>query len=78
MSESFDASETVRGIGQRGPDKQPREFNPKSLYNLKQYRIPENIPVKTNWNYVLIVVLIVIFIAILCVIITKKLSSDIT
>jgi len=71
MSESFDASETVRGIGQRGPDKQPREFNPKSLSNLKQYQIPENISTKTNWNYVLIVTLIIVFIAILGVIIWK-------
>ncbi len=72
MSESFDG-ESEKYVGQRGPDKQPREFNPKSLSNLKQYRIHENISTKTNWNYVLIVV----FIAILGVIITKKLSSDI-
>jgi len=76
MSESLDG-ESEKYVGQRGPDKQPREFNPKSLYNLKQYRIPENIPVTSNWNYVLIVALIVVFIAILGVIITKKLSSDI-
>lgn len=77
MSEFLDG-ESEKYVGQRGPDKQPRKFNPKSLSNLKQYKIPENIPVKTNWNYVLIVVLIVIFIAILGAIITKKLSSDIT
>jgi len=76
MSESLDG-ESEKYVGQRGPDKQPREFNPKSLYNLKQYKIPENIPVKLNWNYVLIVALIVVFIAVLGVIITKKLSSDI-
>jgi len=70
MSESLDG-ESEKYVGQRGPDKQPREFNPKSLYNLKQYKIPENIPVTSNWNYVLIVVLIVIFIAILGVIIWK-------
>ncbi|MFY9301278.1 MAG: hypothetical protein WAO91_08835 [Candidatus Nitrosotenuis sp.] len=35
----FDISEkTERGIGQRGTDKEPREFNPKSLLNLKQYQ----------------------------------------
>jgi len=66
MSESLDG-ESEKYVGQRGPDKQPREFNPKSLSNLKQYRIPENLPVKINWNYVLIVV----FIAILGVIIWK-------
>lgn len=77
MSESLDV-ESEKYVGQRGPDKQPREFNPKSLLNLKQYKIPENLPVKTNWNYVLVVVLIVIFIAILGVIITKKLPSYIT
>jgi hypothetical protein len=27
-----------RGIGERGPDKQPRDFNPKSLFNLKQFQ----------------------------------------
>jgi len=75
MSESL---ESEKYVGQRGPDKQPREFNPKSLYNLKQYKIPENLPVKTNWNYVLIVVFAVIFIAILSMIIHKKLSTDIT
>jgi len=41
-------------VGQRGPDKQPREFNPKSLSNLKQYQIPENISTKINPNYLLI------------------------
>lgn len=76
MSESLDG-ESEKYVGQRGPDKQPREFNPKSLYNLKQYTIPVNIPVTSNWNYVLIVALIVVFIAILSVIIAKKLSSDI-
>ena len=42
-------------VGQRGPDKQPREFNPKSLSNLKQFQISEKIPLTINWNYVLIV-----------------------
>ena len=60
MSESFDVSETQREIGQRGPDKQPREFNPKSLSNLKQYQISENIPAKANWKYVMIAVFILL------------------
>jgi hypothetical protein len=29
-----------RYIGQRGPDKEQREFNPKSLLNLKQFQKP--------------------------------------
>ena len=59
MSESFDASETVRGIGQRGPDKQPREFNPKSLYNLKQFQ--ESIPeVNSNFNWLKIGIVLVL------------------
>jgi len=44
MSKSLDG-ESEKYVGQRGPDKQQREFNPKSLYNLKQYQIPD-IPVK--------------------------------
>jgi len=56
MSESFDVSETQREIGQRGPDKQPREFNPKSLSNLKQYQITENIQTRITWNYLIIAV----------------------
>jgi hypothetical protein len=29
-----------RGIGERGPDKEKRDFNPKSLSNLKQFQKP--------------------------------------
>ena len=68
MSESL---ESEKYVGERGPDKVPREFNPKSLYNLKQYKIPENIPDKSNLNYLLIAVFVVIFIAILGMIIWK-------
>jgi len=32
--------DTENKVGQRGPDKQPREFNPKSLFNLKQFQKP--------------------------------------
>jgi len=69
MSESFE-SEDVRGVGQRGPDKQPREFNPKSLSNLKQYQVPD-IPDNIHWNYLLIGG----FIALLGVIIWKLRKS---
>jgi len=63
MSESFDASETVRGIGQRGPDKQPREFNPKSLSNLKQFQEPvPEVNSNFNWSKIgIVLVLIMIF-----------------
>jgi len=44
----------TNGVGQRGPDKQPREFNPKSLSNLKQYQISEDIKTKISWNYLLV------------------------
>lgn len=33
-------SENERYVGQRGPDKESREFNPKSLSNLKQFQKP--------------------------------------
>lgn len=32
--------ENEKYIGQRGPDKKPRVFNPKSLSNLKQFQKP--------------------------------------
>jgi len=43
-----------RGIGERGPDKQPRDFNPKSLFNLKQNQKPASnvnpsVNVGVNW-----------------------------
>lgn len=33
--------ENEKYVGQRGPDKEQREFNPKSLLNLKQFQKPE-------------------------------------
>ena len=39
-----------RGIGERGPDKQPRDFNPKSLSNLKQFqKSAPNVNSGVNW-----------------------------
>lgn len=58
--------DTENKVGQRGPDKQPREFNPKSMLNLKQYQISD-IPTKKTWNYLIIAC----FIALLGVIIWK-------
>lgn len=29
-----------RGVGERGPDKEKREYNKKSLFNLKQFQKP--------------------------------------
>lgn len=40
MSESNISEKIERGIGQRGTDREPREFNPKSLLNLKQFQKP--------------------------------------
>lgn len=38
-----------RGIGEHGPDKEKRDFNPKSLFNLKQYQKPiPNVNQTTN------------------------------
>lgn len=40
-------------VGQRGPDKEPREFNPKSLLNLKQFQKPvseANLSVNSDMN----------------------------
>ncbi|MGI0057126.1 MAG: hypothetical protein ACREAK_07100 [Nitrosarchaeum sp.] len=40
-----------RGIGERGPDKQPRDFNPKSLFNLKQFQKPvPSVNSGVNWT----------------------------
>lgn len=41
-------------VGQRGPDKEQREFNPKSLLNLKQFQkpVPEtNLSVNSGVNW---------------------------
>lgn len=36
----FYSMEDEKYVGQRGPDKEQREFNPKSLLNLKQFQKP--------------------------------------
>lgn len=35
-------------VGQRGPDKETREFNPKSLLNLKQFKPASNVSLSVN------------------------------
>lgn len=40
MDESNISEKIERGVWQRGPDKEPRTFNPKSLLNLKQFQKP--------------------------------------
>ena len=58
MSESLDG-ESEKYVGQRGPDKQPREFNPKSLANLKQFQ--ESVPeVNSNFNWLKIGIVLVL------------------
>ena len=42
MSESDITEKVERRVGQRGVDNEPREFNPKSLLNLKQFQEPES------------------------------------
>ena len=46
--------EDERYVGQRGPDRKPREFNPKSLSNLKQFQKPvsgANLSVNSGVNW---------------------------
>ena len=55
-------------VGQRGPDKEQREFNPKSLLNLKQFQkpVPEtNLSVNSgvNWDKIGKIALVVIIIS---------------
>jgi hypothetical protein len=74
-----------RGIGQRGADKEPREFNPKSLLNLKQFRKPvskANLSVNPavnsgiNWNKLGIIAVFVITVGLLIWKIRKKESDS--
>jgi len=53
-------NENERYIGQRGPDKEPREFNPKSLLNLKQNQKPASnvnpsVNAGVNWTKIVII-----------------------
>lgn len=61
-------------FGQRGPDKEPREFNPKPLLNLKQFQKPAQSvtpsvnPVVNsgiNWNKLGMVTVFVIIVGLL-------------
>lgn len=45
----FHSMKDEKYVGQRGPDKEQREFNPKSLLNLKQFQKPiPNVNPTTN------------------------------
>lgn len=66
--------EDERYVGQRGPDKEPREFNPKSLLNLKQFQKPvseANLSTNSGMNWTKIGI-IGIFVLTLCLIIWKR------
>ena len=66
MSESSDGK-SEKYVGQRGPDKQPREFNPKSLLNLKQYYTPipaVNSITIANWSKIGIILIFTIILSI--------------
>jgi len=57
--------EKERHVGQRGPDKETREFNSKSLLNLKQFQKPvshTNLIVSSgiNWSKISIIVVFII------------------
>ena len=56
LGKSFlDTMDEKREIGQRGPDKEKREFNPKSLSNLKQFQKPvseANLSVNSGTNWI--------------------------
>lgn len=61
-------NENERYIGQRGPDKEPREFNPKSLLNLKQFQEPESsvdlsVNLGVNWIKIGIIAIVAIIIS---------------
>jgi hypothetical protein len=64
-------SENERYVGQRGPDKESREFNPKSLLNLKQFQknlgtgTDSSVNLGINWIKIGIVAIVAIVISVL-------------
>lgn len=65
MDEANISEKIERGVGQRGPDKEPRIFNPKSLLNLKQFQKPvssvnPSVNSGVNWGKLGIIVVFVI------------------
>jgi len=68
-----------RCIGERGPDKEKREFNPKSLFNLKQYQKSDaNLGVNpgVNWRKLGKITLISIVILGICKLYQRKRNSE--
>jgi len=81
MSESNISGKIKRKKGQRGPDREHREFNPKSLSNLKQFQKPvseANLSVNSgiNWNKLGIIAVFVITVGLLIWKIRKKESDS--
>lgn len=74
--------ENERFVGQRGPDKKPRVFNPKSLSNLKQFQKPvseANLSVNSgvNWSKLgQIAIVVIVFSAIIWKLYHRKKNSE--
>ena len=74
MSESNISGKIKRKKGQRGPDREHREFNPKSLSNLKQFQksvseaslsVNSDVNLGINWSKVGMMVTFVAAISVL-------------
>lgn len=82
MSESNISGKIKRKKGQRGPDREHREFNPKSLSNLKQFQKPvseANLSVNSgvNWSKLgKIVIVVIVFSAIIWKLYQRKKNSE--
>jgi hypothetical protein len=75
-----------RGIGERGPDREKRDFNPKSLSNLKQFQKPvpnanpsvnQAVNSGVNWGKLgKIAIVVVVISALIWKVYQKKKKSD--
>lgn len=73
--------ENEKYVGQRGPDKEPREFNSKSLLNLKQFQKPVSevdlrVNAGTNWIKVGLIAIFLVGIGLLIWKIRKKKQNN--
>ena len=74
--------EDERYVGQRGPDREQREFNPKSLLNLKQFQKPvseANLSVNSgvNWSKLgKIAIVVIVLSAIIWELYQRKKNSE--
>ena len=73
--------EDEKYVGQRGPDKEPREFNPKSLLNLKQFQKPAfeaslSVNSGVNWEKLGKIAIVIVFSAIIWKLYQRKKNSE--